>query len=150
MSEWSVKFGRGWHDAMPPEVQRVLQMHQNHDKLAVLCVHADTNLPGGEMSGDVCLYDKNITTGIEAMSLSFSSIEMFISCTYMDDIDNLSIIFMNFKPLIFDLSPRPSSLVCDCTSVLEGLRMFSGTVQSSIRGEGMWSTCEWAMLSCSR
>jgi hypothetical protein len=148
MAGWVVRVGRGWRDQIPADVGKVLQIHEGHDKLGVLCVHADAHLPGFQGCSDIPFYGQS--QDIDAAGLVFHVVGQFLAHLHRDEVDVASLIFVNFKPQTFSLSPRPEGVVADVPSPLEGLRWFCQNVVGSIRGEGMWSVCEWAMLSCTR
>ena len=148
MSSWQVRVGRGWRDQIPPDVRKVLELHDGQGKLAVLLIHADTHLEGFQGSGDIMFYGH--AQDVEAVGLAFRAVEQFLSTLERGKVDVVSLIFVNFQPRTFLLSPRPEGAVAELSTVVEGLRHFLGTLVGSIQGEGMWSLCEWAMLSCSR
>jgi hypothetical protein len=69
--------------------------------------------------------------------------------------DIVSLIFLNFQPEEFPMSPRPSGYFLDVPSLGRGLQLFSESVAGSLEPannetDAMWSLCDWAMLSCSR
>src|SRR5262245_53463331 len=87
---------------------------------------------------------------VKAVGLAFRALEHFLSTLERDEVDVVSLIFVNFQPETFSLSPRPEAYAANMPTVVEGLRHFLQAVVGSIQGEGMWSLYEWAMVSCTR
>lgn len=150
---WSVRFGRGWLDGNPPpDVRKVLEVHTPDPyRLAVLCVHSDSHIDGFRSSSDLPFWER-MSPGaeVEAAAKIFGAVDRFLANLTSETVDVASIIFVNFKPRTFSLTPRPEELISDVHSLPEGLQLFCASVAASIRVEGMWSLCAWAMLTCTR
>lgn len=148
MTGWQVRYGRGWRDQVPPDVRTVLELHDENGKQGVLCVHADAHLEGFQGSSDIMFYDT--TAGVEAVAMAFKAVSQFLEKLSQPGVDVASLIWVNFELKTFALSPRPEPIRGEAGEVAEGLRVFLDSVTGSVQGPGMWSSCEWAMVSCSR
>jgi hypothetical protein len=134
---------------MPPDVATALQIHpEGQGKRCVFCVHADAHLEGAQGSSDIVLYGHSQDT--EAAALVLRALDRFLSLLDHEGTDVVSLIFLNFEPLTFTLQPQPPAFAREASSATEGIRLFCQGVVGSIQGEGMWSSCDWAMLSFSR
>jgi hypothetical protein len=148
MTASQVQVGRGWRDKIPPDVRKVLELHDGQGKLAVLVVHADAHLEGFQGCGDTMFYGH--AQDVEAVAMAFQAVSNFLATLQRGEVDVVSLIFVNFQPKTFSLSPRPDATVAVVATVVEGLRHFLEAVVGSVSGEGMWSLCEWAMVSWTR
>lgn len=153
MQNWKVRFGRGWCDEMPPEVQKLTDTIRGDDgKEGILSFQAHTHLGGTPWSSylPICEFSGFVPTSHMVADV-FGSVSMFLKAITEPEYDVVSIIWVNYKPFTFSLTPRPEPERIEVENITEGMRVFLSAVEKSItRGEGMWSVCEWAMLSCSR
>jgi hypothetical protein len=152
MSEWTVKVGWGWRDRLVPELHAVLTVHDHGDRPAVLVRQSNTAVAptsGEGPSSDLSFWPQ--LPSLEGAYLVFAALRRFLDDLENPEIDVASLIFFNFEPRKFSLEPRPEGDIKIAPTLAEGLRLFSSAVERSIRPErSMWSSCEWAMLSCSR
>ena len=146
---WQIQFGQGWRDAMPPDVREAFATHDGHDKLAVFCVRGDRHLEGFLSSGDVMFY-RQTPDNTRAVADAFQPMTAFLSYLGNAHVDVVSLIFLNLAPQTFTPNARPAPVRAEPASIEDGLRRFCQAVRESITGKGMWSGCEWAMLSCQR
>ena len=152
MSEWTVKVGWGWRDRLVPELQAVLTVHDHGDRPAVLVRQSNTAAAPtpGEGPGSYLPFWPQLPS-LEGAYLVFAGLRRFLDDLENPEIDVASLIFFNFEPKTFSLTPRPEGDIKIVPTLTEGLRLFSSAVERSISPKGsMWSACEWAMLSCTR
>ncbi len=149
MEAWDVRVARGWLDGQPPsDVAEVLTIHGGQDKLGALCLHAKTAQGDLKGSSDIPFYEQS--KGLDTAGSVFDVVTAFLGHLSRVDVDVVCLVFVNFKPDVFTLSPRPESVVTDAPSLLDGFGWFCQSVAGSIRGEAMWSLCEWAIVYCCR
>jgi hypothetical protein len=149
MNPGIVRVARGWRDdELPVDVKRALEAHDGHDKRGALCLHAQSGSGQFKGASDVPFY--SASRDIEVLGYVMEVLVTFLGYMNRDDVDSVTLTFLNFKPDTFSLSARPESVVTDAPSLLEGLGWFCQSVAGSIRGEGMWSLCEWAYVSVAR
>ncbi len=149
MQNWKVRFGRGWRDTMPPEVQKLRDLILDDGREGILSLQAHTHLDAISSSSYLPFYD--VLQPSELVADVFGSVAEFLKHLTQPEFDVVSIIWANYKPFTFSLEPRPEPKRMEVENVTEGVQVFLSTVAKSItRGEGMWSVCEWAILSCSR
>jgi hypothetical protein len=146
--DWRITVGYGWQDSAPPEVLEARQQHLNQGKSGLLSATAHTHLEGFQGCGDSMFYDT--AKELESVARACGPITSFLELLDRDEVDVASLLFLNFQPSEFSLSPRPDGSKREVPSLSQGLHDLLKAVEGSIRQQGMWSLCEWAMLTCDR
>jgi hypothetical protein len=146
---WQVRVARGWRDTdLPPDVGRVLETHRAEGKRAVFSLHADSHAEGLQESFDLILYDGSGPN--DFLWTPFQLFDHLLAQLENEKVDVASVLFVNFQPMTFSHTPRPEGERAVVPSALEGIRRFSQYVTGSLQVQGLWSTCEWALLSFER
>ncbi len=152
---WTVRVGRGWRqlEKPPQDVEMVAEIHKE-GKDAVISQHCDSHLKGFRGLGDCALYGDGHSFEPRTAAQVLTILHQFLTNLHLTDTDVTSLIFVNFKPREFTLSPRPQGGFADVASVTQGLLIFFENVAGSLEPFGnhdaMWSLCDWAMLTCTR
>src|SRR4051812_38894670 len=109
MATWRVFFARGWRDQAPLSVRDFFGRYEGHECAAAFDVLADSHLEG--------------TPGV---TLAFHTLGFFLAMLNASKADVVSWVFVNFKPEMHSLSPRPESVGrTEVPSIGEGLRLFA-------------------------
>jgi hypothetical protein len=149
VAEWGVKVGRGWRKEAPTAVRETFSRHEGHGKQFVFAYEAGAHLTEGDSFGDLMFYGK--LQEHEVINYFLSYLDFSLGKLESPADDGISLIFVNFNPSITTLPlSRQDNGTTEAFSLIGGLREFFRHVKGSLRGEGVWSTCEWVMMSCSR
>jgi len=143
MNNMLVQLAKGWRDDAPANVRELFHHLGGNGKSGIFEIRAGAHLKDFERSPIYAFYERG--RELEGIRATVECIGSFLAELNRTDHDVVSLIFINLKPAI-GLEKQPTAKI-DFQLVTEGLRAFCATVLGSF---AVSSTCEWAMLSCSR
>src|SRR5947209_7955142 len=122
MTGWSVRVERGWRDRVPPEVAKVVRLHEGPGKFGVLCTRTESRQADAQGSSDVLFQGQ--TRDMEAVALVLHALRQFLAHLDRPEVDATSLIFVNLNPRASSVSPRPEGFVGAAPSLPDALRWF--------------------------
>jgi hypothetical protein len=147
--EWCVT--TGWRDQMPPPMAELFKLHDGQRKRGVLCLEAHSHAKGLQDASVLSI--ERHSPEIDGVLDAFSTLNRFLEHLHRDEVDQVSLIFLNLAATTFPHDPRPDEAAYASLTIDMALSVFCKSVAGSIdplQFRSKWSVCEWVMLSCTR